>query len=122
MTYSIDFSVATSEQIERALCERVEALRLAQNRTQADLAAEAGIGVRTLRRLEKGDGVAFDTMIRVMIALGLQDQLSSFLPDPSVRPMERLGTSRQERQRARPATSRPAPAVAWTWGDETDNG
>jgi len=122
MTYSIDFSVATSEQIERALCERLEALRLTQNRTQADLAAEAGIGVRTLRRLEKGDGVAFDTLIRVMIALGLQDQLSSFLPDPSVRPMERLGASRQERQRARPATSRPSPAGAWTWGDETDDG
>jgi putative transcriptional regulator len=122
MTYSIDFSVATSEQIERALCGRIEALRLAQNRTQANLATEAGIGVRTLRRLEKGEGVAFDTMIRVMIALGLQDQLSSFLPDPSVRPMERLGGSRQERQRASPATSRLAPASAWTWGDETDNG
>ena len=116
MTYNIDFSVATSGQIEAALCKRLESIRLARNITQTQLAQEAGVSSRTIGRLEKGQGVSLDTFIRVLTALGIQQSLEALLPDPAVRPIERIGIGARERKRARPVQSsneRPA----WSWGD-----
>jgi len=120
MSYNIEFSVATSDQIESALCKRLESIRLSRNITQAQLAEEAGVSPRTIGRLEKGQGVSVDTFIRIMIALGIQQSLEALLPDPSVRPIERVGISAGERKRARPSQSsdeRPT----WSWGDGEDN-
>ena len=105
MTYKLDFSVATSSQIEAALCGRLESIRLSRNMTQAQLAGEAGVSIRTIGRLEKGEGVSLDTFIRVLTALGIQSSLEALLPDPSVRPIERVGIGGRERKRARPSVS-----------------
>jgi len=116
MAYNIDFALATSNQIEAALCERLESIRLSRNMTQRQLADEAGVSLRTIGRLEQGQGVSLDTFIRVLTALRIQQSLESLLPDPTVRPIERIGTRAGERRRARPARvsdERPA----WSWGD-----
>jgi len=46
MSYEIDFSVATSDQLEAALCKRLENIRLSRNITQIQLADEAGVSPR----------------------------------------------------------------------------
>ena len=71
MSYKIDFSVATSHQIEATLCKRLESIRLSRNITQTQLAEEAGVSPRTIGRLEKGQGVSMDTFIRIMMALSI---------------------------------------------------
>jgi transcriptional regulator with XRE-family HTH domain len=48
-------SEQTSINQMRALGERIEKYRLLKNITQDALAEDAGIGVRTLRRVESGD-------------------------------------------------------------------
>lgn len=116
MAYNIDFSVATSDQMEAALCKRLESIRLSRNITQAQLAEEAGVSPRTIGRLEKGQGVSVDTFIRVMKALGIHHSLEALLPDPAVRPVERIGISARERKRARPAPVGDE-GSAWSWGD-----
>jgi transcriptional regulator with XRE-family HTH domain len=121
MAYIIDFSIATSTQIEAALCKRLESIRLSRNITQARLAEEAGVSTRTIGRLEKGQGVSLDTFIRIMMALGIQQSLEALMPDPAVRPIERVGFSAGERKRARPIRSGDERPV-WSWGDsEGDN-
>ena len=117
MSYSTNFSLSSSAQIETALCRRLEQIRLSRNITQAQLAEEAGVSTRTVRRLEKGEGVSLDTFIRVMMALRIQHHLEGFLPDPSVRPVERAGLQARERRRARP-TATDVDSSVWTWGDE----
>lgn len=119
MTYKIDFTVASSEQIEVALCKRLEHIRLSRNITQAQLAEEAGVSLSTIGRLEKGKGVSVDTFIRVLTALGIQRNLERMLPDPMVRPVERMGRSGRERKRARPSQSNREDSV-WVWGDKKD--
>ena len=116
MTYNIDFSLATSDQIEAALCKRLESIRLARNITQAQLAEEAGVSPRTIGRLEKGQGVSMDTFIRIMMALRIQQSLEALLPDPTVRPIERVGIGDGERKRARPIQSNDK-RPTWSWGD-----
>ena len=120
MSYKIDFSVATSDQIEVALCKRLENIRLSRNITQIQLADEAGVSPRTIGRLEKGQGVSVDTFIRVLTALGIQQNLEALLPDPTVRPIERIDIGGGERKRARPGLSSDERAI-WSWGDGGDN-
>lgn len=117
MSYKIDYSVATSEQIESALCKRLESIRLTRNMTQVQLAKEAGVSPRTIGRLEKGQGVSVDTFIRVLTALGIQQNLEALLPDPTVRPIERIGLGGRERKRARPTSPTSSETATWSWGD-----
>jgi transcriptional regulator with XRE-family HTH domain len=117
MTYTSDFATASSAQIEATLCKQVERIRLARNITQAQLAERAGVSLRTVGRLEKGEGVSLDTFIRVLKALGLHAGLAAALPDPTVRPVERVRAAGHERRRARPQKAEPSTSE-WTWGDE----
>lgn len=109
---------ATPEEIEAELGRRLEKLRLGRNINQTQLAEEAGVSRRTITRLENGGGVSLDTLIRVMTALGLADRLATLLPDPGVRPIERVRLKGRERRRARPKAK--PPAAEWSWGDKQD--
>lgn len=134
MSYNLDFQTATSAQIARALGERLEQIRLSRNMTQQQLAEEAGLSTRTIGRFERGEGAALDTFLRVLIALRLQQPLETMLPDPSIRPVERIETGGRQRRRARPkggsaaggaaggvAGEETGEADAWRWGDEADD-
>jgi putative transcriptional regulator len=119
MSYDVDLSLATSKQLEKALCERVEQIRLSRNITQQMLAEEASVSLRTIGRLAGGEGVSLDTFIRVLIALGLQQNLQTLLPDPSVRPIERIDIGGTERKRAR-LNKTIEENIPWSWGDDGD--
>jgi DNA-binding XRE family transcriptional regulator len=116
MRYDIDLSLASSDQIVKMVGKKVEQIRLSRNITQDMLAKEAGVSSRTIRNLENGEGVLLDTLVRVLMALGLQENLEMLLPDPTVRPMERVGSIGTERKRARPMVAGEGD-VPWLWGD-----
>ncbi|KLO28218.1 helix-turn-helix domain-containing protein [Mycobacterium haemophilum] len=101
----------------RDLGTRIARIRLGRNLTQASLAKEAGASVRSIKRLEAGENTSLDTLIRVLAALNLSDRLSSALPNPDVRPVERVKREGHERQRARERKTVPK-ATDWAWGDE----
>lgn len=113
-----DYATAAPEDIEADLGQRLEALRLSQNRNQTQIAEEAGVSRRTITRMENGEGVSLDTLIRVMRALGVVDRFQILLPDPAVRPVDRIRRKGRTRKHARPgAVSDTSP---WQWGDESD--
>ena len=117
MTERVDFSTASATAIISELGQRLDRIRLSRNITQAELARQAGISRSTMTRLADGRSVSLDSFVRVMQALRLTDHLAALLPDPSVRPVERVASGGAERQRARP---RPSDEVdEWRWGDET---
>jgi len=120
MSHYIDFLIANSQQIEAELCKRLEKIRLSRNITQSQLANEAGVSVRTIGRFEKGMGVSLDTFIRILIALRIQQNLDVLLPDPDIRPIDRITIRGSERKRARPINES-SEKSNWSWGDgETD--
>ncbi len=121
MNQKIDFSIATSGQIEKSLCAQLVQIRLTRNITQAQLAEEAGVSLKTIARMEKGAGVTLDTFIRILMAFQLQGNLRGLLPNPAVRPVERVARTGKERRRARPARPGGEPPASWAWGDEKDD-
>lgn len=120
MTHKINFQNASSEQIIEALGQRLNDIRLSQNISQANLAADAGVSRSTLTRLADGKPISLDSFIRVMQALKLTDQLVALLPDPSVRPVDRVRLDGSERKRASNTSSKDnkSQTEPWTWGDE----
>ena len=112
--------MATSQQIEQEIGQRLARLRLARNVTQADLAEKAGIGVRTLRRLEAGDPSTLDTFLRVATALDLEEAILSALLEGDIRPIERVSQKGRERRRASRVSGR-SKKTTWTWDDDVDD-
>ena len=53
------------------LGQRIAQHRLEQNRTQAELAHEAGVSKRTIERLEGGESIHTTNLVRVLRVLGL---------------------------------------------------
>ena len=90
----------TNSQYIKMLGERLERSRLLRNIPQSELARQAGISPRTLRRMESGEGASLESFIRLLSALDLDGNLAALIPDHSVRPMERTRVAKTERMRA----------------------
>ena len=100
----LDFAFSTSDEITAELGLRLKAVRLSQSLTQADLAERAGVSVGTVKVLEKTGQTSVASLIRVVQALGLTDQLQSLfvLKVQSIAEMEQAQLAQRQRHRARP--------------------
>ncbi len=112
------FSLQNAEQTEKLLCQRLETIRLSRNVTQAELAAESGVSIRTIRRMENGEGVSLATFIRVLKALQLADRLDALVPNQTVQPIERVNSASIARERASGKHKKKNASGGWQWGDE----
>lgn len=119
MTPTIDYDSASIDALQADLGHRIEALRLSRNIQQFQLADEAGVSRRTITRLENGQSVSLDTLLRVMRALGVSSRLAALLPDPTVQPVDRVRLKSKERKRA--SARRPPTSSTWQWGDGGTN-
>jgi len=99
------------------LGRRLAQLRIGQQLTQAELARKAGIGKRTLERLEAGDTTQTKTLLRVLRELDLLERLELLLPEPKARPSQVVKAEelpkRVSRTRGQKRDKGP-----WKWGDE----
>lgn len=100
---------------------RIARLRLDQNLTQADLANLAGVGKRTIERLEAGQVASqLSVFIRVCRVLGIMDRFEVFLPEPAPSPMAQLRLQGRARRRARGSRAAKPGMLAekkWTWAE-----
>ena len=76
--------------------KRFRELRLARNISQEDLAADASVGLSTVKRLESGRGCNLAALVQMLNALGYTDAL----PDLFERLGEQESRGRGERRRA----------------------
>lgn len=97
---SLIHSVSTTDEVLREFGERLRGYRLQQNRTIASLARDAGVGSRTVVRVEAGDHPTLETVVRILRALGRLDALDAFLPPPDISPLQLAKLSGRERVRA----------------------
>jgi transcriptional regulator with XRE-family HTH domain len=93
--------IMTPEGLKHDLATRLSRIRLSRNITQEDLALKAGVSTSSVKRLEAGENTSLDVFIGVIIALRLGDHLATALPDPDIRPLERVKLRGHERRRAR---------------------
>jgi transcriptional regulator with XRE-family HTH domain len=118
-------SQSSDQSVLVELGERIAQNRLERNLTQAALAAEAGVGVATLERLESGRATRLDTFVRVLRALGLVEALDRAVPAPLASPIEQLKLQGRRRRRAgaaRHVVNESGDPGQFRWGDEEPAG
>ena len=93
----------TDEQLLAELGRRLARCRLDMDATQAALAFEAGISKRTLERIEAGASVQTTSLIRVLRALRLVENLDALVsPGGAQAAATALGKQRQRAPSTRP--------------------
>lgn len=111
----------TDDALLAMLGERLARLRLTKNLTQRQLAEQAGLGLRTVQRLEQGAAASqLSSFLRICRVLGLAENLELLVPEPQASPIDRLKLEGRKRQRA--SGRKPAPkhaAKPWNWGESS---
>ena len=76
--------------------------RLEQNKTQAQVAKEAGLNRWTLSQIENGESITLATLIRILRVLDLIHLLSIFTIKETISPIEYARLKKKKKKRARP--------------------
>lgn len=97
---------------------RIAQYRLNQDKTQAALAQEAGVSNRTMTRVENGNSIQASSLIRILRALKLVDNLDGLIPEPVASPVQQLKMQGKQRKRASSKLEKPSSEGTWSWGDE----
>jgi transcriptional regulator with XRE-family HTH domain len=87
--------------ILKRLGARLKAYRIARGMKQQELAAESGVGVSTIAKIENGQSVTFSLLISVMRTLGLLENLDLLVPEQKPSPMELLRIQGKQVKRVR---------------------
>jgi transcriptional regulator with XRE-family HTH domain len=97
---------------------RIAQYRLNQDKTQATLAQEAGVSNRTITRVENGNSIQVSSLIRILRALKLAENLDGLVPEPVVSPVQQLKMQGKHRKRASSKLAKSDKEGPWSWGDE----
>ena len=97
---------------------RISHYRLNQDKTQATLAEEAGVSLRTVVRVEHGDSVQASNLIRILRALQLLENIDALIPAPAISPIQQLKMQGKMRQRASSKSTGSKNDSPWSWGDD----
>lgn len=115
MKFTKDLS---DDAVLKEIGNRITRYRLNQDKTQVALAQEAGVSSRTMARIEQGDSVQASSIIRVLRALQLAENLDTLIPEPAMSPLQQLKMQGKQRQRASSKSAKPTREASWSWGDE----
>jgi DNA-binding XRE family transcriptional regulator len=100
------------------LSDRLEQHRIEQGISQSELAKLAGVGKRTIERIEKGGDTQLTTLIRIIRVLGLSSRLDQLIPEQKISPMAMLHGKTKLPKRVKHKKDPVLKKQDWKWGDE----
>lgn len=99
---STDWVAMSDKAIISAIGAYIRHQRLEQNKTQAQVAKEAGINRWTLSQIENGGSITLATLIQILRVLDLVHLLSIFTIEEVISPIEYARLKEKKKKRARP--------------------
>ena len=96
---------SSNEEFLRELGKRIRGVRIDMDMTQSEAAKKAGVTAKTISRIENGEDLAFSTLLNVLRALGLAQNIDALIPE-------------KEKKRVRKKADQKDSSRQWKWGDE----
>ena len=90
----------TDSAIVVAIGKYIKGQRLLQNKTQSNLATEAGVNRSTISQIENGEAITLLSLIQILRGLDLLHILDVFKIEQQISPIELAKIAQQKRQRA----------------------
>ena len=84
-----------------ALGKFIKQKRLQENKTQAQLAKEAGLNRSTLVQIENGESITLTSLIQILRVLNQLHLLDAFTIEEKISPMDYVKMKEKKRLRAR---------------------
>jgi transcriptional regulator with XRE-family HTH domain len=105
MVLIMELEFKTPDELQMILGERLKALRISRSLSQDQVAAKAGVSLKTLSNLELGNGSSVETLLRALKALNAINALEALSPTPTISPLAIL-KSRKPLRRVRHSATR----------------
>ena len=96
------------------LSERLKQYRIDYPMKRTELAEKAMVSVGTIARFENGQDISLSSLVKILKALDLGNNLDLLIPDPTERPSFYAEKAPKKKRvgRSKPVKS------DWKWGDE----
>lgn len=89
--------------------------RLEQNRTQVQVAEDAGINRWTLSKMENGESITLTNLVRILRVLDLLHLLEIFTVEEKISPIEYAKLKEKKKRRARSKNKEAGPTGDLGW-------
>lgn len=99
------------------LGSRIKRNRLNKNISQQELARQSGVSYKTITRLESGQSVQLLSLLKILRALSLLQNLDALLPEIHESPIQKLEMKGKTRKKAYPKKKDDA-KNKWVWGED----
>lgn len=109
----MDFQKSYQEYIKE-LGQKIKTYRIMREMSQQDLEDKSGVSKRSISRLEQGESVQVDNLFKILLALGLGDNIELLVPDQTKRPSYYLEKVENKPKRVRKKNEK----NDFKWGDE----
>jgi len=97
------------------LGSRIQQYRISSQITQAELAEQCGISLKTIARIENGEDLKLSNLIKIMNVFGITENLDILVPEP--RPnYKAIFEEKSIRKRVRTTKK----DNNWTWGEDEE--
>lgn len=103
-----------SQEYIKELGQKLKTYRIMNEMSQQDLEDKSGVSKRSISRLEQGEAVQVDNLFKILLALGLGDNIELLIPDQTKRPSYYLEKPEDKPKRVRKKTGK----NDFKWGDE----
>ena len=108
------FDQKNSQEYIKELGRKIKDYRILSGISQQDLEDKSGVSKRSISRLEQGESVQVENLFKIIVALGIGDNIDMLVPDQTRRPSYYLQPEENKPKRVRKTTG----AVGFKWGDE----
>jgi transcriptional regulator with XRE-family HTH domain len=98
----------------KELGQKIKLYRIMKEMSQQDLEDKTGISKRSISRMEQGESVQLENLFKILLALGLGENIELLVPDQTKRPSFYLEKSDNRPKRVRKKTEK----NDFKWGDE----
>jgi len=109
----IDWLSMSDQALMKTIGSFIQHHRLNQNKSQSDVAEEAGISRSTLSLLERGDKVSLSSLIKVLRILDLLYIMDVFRIKTEISPIEYAKLQKKKRLRAKSKNEQSKEDLEW---------